>query len=40
MKLLFEQSQPGRRAGTLPRYDIGPVEVPEELRRAEPPRLP
>jgi len=40
VKLLFEQSQPGRRAGTLPRYDIGPVEVPEELRRAEPPRLP
>ncbi|HWG55579.1 MAG TPA: aminomethyl-transferring glycine dehydrogenase subunit GcvPB [Gaiellaceae bacterium] len=40
MKLIFERSQPGRRAGTLPRYEVPPVEVPAELRRAEPPRLP
>jgi glycine dehydrogenase subunit 2 len=40
MKLIFEKSQAGRRAGGLPRYDIPTVEVPEELRRAEPPRLP
>jgi glycine dehydrogenase subunit 2 len=40
MKLLFERSQPGRRGGTLPRYDLPRPEIPEELRRAEPPRLP
>ncbi len=40
MKLIFEKSQAGRRAGTLPRYDLPPAEVPEELRRGEPPRLP
>jgi len=40
VKLLFEQSKPGRRAGTLPRYDLPPVAAPEELRRAAPPRLP
>jgi len=40
MKLIFEKSKPGRRASSLPRYDLPPVEVPEELRRTEPPRLP
>jgi glycine dehydrogenase subunit 2 len=41
MKLVYERSQPGRRASLIPRPDGLPVpEVPEELRRAEPPRLP
>jgi glycine dehydrogenase subunit 2 len=40
VKLIFEKSQAGRRAGTLPSYDLPPAEVPEELRRGEPPRLP
>jgi glycine dehydrogenase subunit 2 len=40
MKLIYEKSQAGRRGGELPRYDVPPVEVPAELRRAEPPRLP
>ena len=39
-KLLFERSQPGRRAGRPPRYDLPSADVPEELRRVEPPRLP
>jgi glycine dehydrogenase subunit 2 len=40
MKLIFEKSQPGRRGGELPRYDLPPAHVPEELRRGEAPRLP
>jgi glycine dehydrogenase subunit 2 len=40
MKIIFEKSQPGRRGGELPRRELPSVEVPEELRRAEPPRLP
>src|SRR4051794_20825370 len=41
MKLIYEKSQAGRRASAIPRYDDLPTaEVPEELRRAEPPRLP
>jgi glycine dehydrogenase subunit 2 len=40
MKLIFERSKQGRRGGSLPRYDVAPAEVPDELRRAEPPRLP
>jgi glycine dehydrogenase subunit 2 len=41
VKLIYEKSQPGRRGGEPPRYDGLPrAEVPEELRRAEPPRLP
>jgi glycine dehydrogenase subunit 2 len=40
MKLIFEKSQPGRRGGELPLYDLPRASVPEELRRAEPPRLP
>jgi len=42
MKLIYEKSQAGRRASALPRYESlpSPPELPEELRRAEPPRLP
>jgi glycine cleavage system P protein (glycine dehydrogenase) subunit 2 len=40
MKLIFEKSQPGRRGGELPTQDLSRPDVPEELRRAEPPRLP
>ena len=42
MKLIYEKSQLGRRASALPRYENlpAPAELPEELRRAEPPRLP
>jgi glycine dehydrogenase subunit 2 len=40
MKLIYERSRPGRRAGSLPRPDLPVPELPAELRRAEPPRLP
>jgi glycine dehydrogenase subunit 2 len=42
MKLIYEKSQPGRRASALPHYEQLPVppEVPDELRRTEPARLP
>src|SRR5262249_12490684 len=42
MKLIYEKSQAGRRASALPRYESlpAPPELPKELRRAEPPRLP
>ncbi len=40
MKLIYEQSQPGRRAGRVPSYDVPKPEIPEHLRRATPPRLP
>ncbi|HET8605721.1 MAG TPA: aminomethyl-transferring glycine dehydrogenase subunit GcvPB [Gaiellaceae bacterium] len=40
MKLIYEKSQPGRRGYTLPQPDLPPADVPPELRRAEPPRLP
>ncbi|MGH3019929.1 MAG: aminomethyl-transferring glycine dehydrogenase subunit GcvPB [Gaiellaceae bacterium] len=40
MKLIFERSRPGRRAGSLPHYDLPKAEAPEELRRRTPPRLP
>jgi len=40
MKLIYEKSQPGRRASTLPRPDLPAADVPEELRRSSPPRLP
>jgi glycine dehydrogenase subunit 2 len=40
MKLIYERSQAGRRASVIPRPEGLPAaEVPEELRRAEPPRL-
>jgi glycine dehydrogenase subunit 2 len=41
VRLLYEKSQPGRRASTLPRYEGLPrPELPDELRRSSPPRLP
>jgi glycine dehydrogenase subunit 2 len=40
MKLIFEKSHPGRRAGRLPETGLPVPEIPAELRRAEPPRLP
>ena len=40
MELIYEKSRDGRRASTLPRYDLPPGDVPEELRRERPPRLP
>jgi len=42
VKLIYERSQPGRRASALPRHhDLPqPPVLPEELRRREPPRLP
>ncbi len=40
MRLIFEKSQSGRRGGELPRYDVPPAKVPDELRRETAPRLP
>ena len=40
MKLIYEKSQAGRRASSLPDPDVAPASVPEHLRRAAPPRLP
>jgi glycine dehydrogenase subunit 2 len=40
MKLLYERSQPGRRASSLPRYDLPTPEIPAALARQRPPRLP
>jgi glycine dehydrogenase subunit 2 len=40
VKLIFEKSQSGRRASSLPKPDVPAAEIPEHLRRAEPPRLP
>jgi len=40
VKLIFEKSQPGRRGGELPRYDVPLAKVPAELQRQVPPRLP
>ena len=40
MKLIYEKSKAGRRASSLPRYDVPKAEVPDELRRTAPPRLP
>jgi len=40
MDLIFEKSRPGRRAGRVPDYGLPVPEVPAELRRATPPRLP
>ena len=40
MELIFEKSKPGRRAGRVPSYDLPVPELPGDLRRAAPPRLP
>jgi glycine dehydrogenase subunit 2 len=40
MRLIYEKSQPGRRASRVPQYDLPAGDVPAELRRREPPRLP
>jgi glycine dehydrogenase subunit 2 len=40
MKLIFEKSRPGRRAGSLPSYDLPKADVPDVLARRVPPRLP
>ncbi len=40
MELIYEKSQAGRRAGRLPSYGLPVPEVPAELARKEPPRLP
>jgi glycine dehydrogenase subunit 2 len=41
VKLIYEKSRPGRRASLIPRYESLPQpELPDELRRAAPPRLP
>ena len=40
MELIFEKSRPGRRAGRVPDYGLAKPELPAELCRARPPRLP
>jgi glycine dehydrogenase subunit 2 len=40
VKLIYEKSRPGRRAGRLPDHGLPVPDVPEELRRSERPRLP
>jgi glycine dehydrogenase subunit 2 len=40
MKLIFEKSKTGRRAAAVPKPDLPVPELPEELRRRQPPRLP
>jgi glycine dehydrogenase subunit 2 len=40
MKLIFERSQAGRRGGAIPKAGLPVPEVPDELRRRKPPRLP
>ena len=40
MKLIYERSQAGRRAGTVPDPGLPVPEVPEGLGRSQPPRLP
>jgi glycine dehydrogenase subunit 2 len=40
VKLLYEKSHPGRRAGRPPKPDLPVPQLPNELRRTAPPRLP
>ncbi len=40
MKLIYERSQEGRRASSLPRNELPVPELPDGLRRERPPRLP
>jgi len=39
-RLIYERSQPGRRGLEVPRPDLPIPDVPEELARKQPPRLP
>ena len=39
-KLIFERSQKGRRGIAVPRPDLPVPEIPEDLARKQPPRLP
>ncbi|MBV8079855.1 MAG: aminomethyl-transferring glycine dehydrogenase subunit GcvPB, partial [Actinobacteria bacterium] len=40
MKLIYERSQRGRRGLAVPRPDLPVPEIPEDLARRQPPRLP
>jgi len=40
VRLIYEKSQTGRRASSLPRHDLPVPELPAGLRRSYPPRLP
>ena len=40
MDLVYEKSKPGRRAGRIPSHGLPVPELPAELRRERPPRLP
>jgi glycine dehydrogenase subunit 2 len=40
MKLIYEKSKPGRRGYSLPDHGLPVPDVPPDLRRTEPPRLP
>ena len=40
MKLIYERSQAGRRAGSVRHPDVPPAAVPERFARVDPPRLP
>src|SRR4029078_2541516 len=40
MRLIYELSRPGRRAGRPPRTELPIPEISPELRRSQPPRLP
>jgi glycine dehydrogenase subunit 2 len=40
VRLVYERSRPGRRGGRIAETGVEAVEVPAELRRAAPPRLP
>ncbi|MBQ4423518.1 MAG: aminomethyl-transferring glycine dehydrogenase subunit GcvPB, partial [Clostridia bacterium] len=40
MNLIFEKSVKGRRSCILPKCDVEPVALPENLRRETAPRLP
>ena len=40
MRLIYEKSQRGRRASRIPRPDLPVPELPAQLMRTEPPRLP
>jgi glycine dehydrogenase subunit 2 len=40
MKLIYEKSRAGRRAGRIPDPGVEAAQVPAELARSQPPRLP